>query len=65
MHREEAGIPTEAPRDIRMAEYSKMKVGPRQSKAGAKTLTNIAPDWCPVNGVVSPSYRINALVEAG
>ena len=29
-----------------------------------RALTNVAPDWCPVNGVIGPNHRIDELVEA-
>ena len=61
MHREEAGMPTAAPRVIRVAEQNKFSPGPLSVR---RVLTNIAPDRRPVKGVVGPDHGVDELIEA-
>jgi len=64
MHREEAGMPTAAPRDIRVAgRWEKVSSGLLET--GRKVRTNITPDWRLVKGIIRPDHGINELVEAG
>lgn len=63
MHMEEAGIPMETARVMRIAE--KDSQARFDGKTARKTLTDITPDRRPINGIVGPGDRINELVEAG
>ena len=63
MHRDEAGMPMEAPRVIRVAMQKESWL--QFVKRCAGDLTNITPDWCFVNRVVGPNHGVYALIEAG
>ena len=62
MHKDAAGMPTDAPTMIRDAVTA---IRGHERTTSFSALTDITPNRRPVDGIVVPNDRIDELVEAG